>query len=30
MNLYNELCTITGEKNVLRDEPMSSGSLTVE
>ena len=24
MNLYNELCSITGEKNVLRDEPMSS------
>ena len=23
MNLYNELCSITGEKNVLRDEPMS-------
>lgn len=23
MNLYNELCSITGEKNILRDEPMS-------
>lgn len=23
MNLYNELCSITGEKNVLKDEPMS-------
>ena len=24
MNLYNELCSIIGENNVLRDEPMSS------
>lgn len=23
MNLYNELCSITGENNVLKDEPMS-------
>lgn len=23
MNLYNELCAITGDKNVLQDEPMS-------
>ena len=23
MNLYEELCAIAGEENVLRDEPMS-------